>query len=219
MDNDKELVSQSAEIAITAASSLVGFAMGGPIGAVVGGVTAPVAKFAYQIVQQWTERRKRRISSALDKALSQTGLSDEDIIMRLFSDPLLSDDTIRLLRQLIDTDPELDALFASIIASLISKPDTEERRRLIVLSDSIKGLSSVQIQIIKVIAEHNNILSASEISSCVGVPEIELRNAVRDLELRGIITDNNSDPTIWELRELGKAIYTIILDSEDNHDN
>ena len=141
------------------------------------------------------------------------------MLKRLSNDPLLSDDTIRLLRQLIDTDPELDALFASIIASLISTPEADERRRLIVLSDSIRGLSSVQLQIIQTIAKHNNILSASDISICVGVPEIELRNAVRDLELRGIITDNNSYPTVWELRELGKAIYSIILDAEENHGN
>lgn len=219
MENDNGLVSQSAEIAITAASSLVGFVMGGPLGAVVGGVTTPVIKLAYQIVQQWADRRKQRLSSALDKAFSQTGLSDEDVLKRLSNDPLLSDDTIRLLRQLIDTDPELDALFASIIASLISTPEADERRRLIVLSDSIRGLSSVQLQIIQTIAKHNNILSASDISICVGVPEIELRNAVRDLELRGIITDNNSYPTVWELRELGKAIYSIILDAEENHGN
>ena len=58
---DNSIKSQSTEIAITAASSLVGFAMGGPIGAVIGGVTTPAIKLAYQIVQQWTERRKQRI--------------------------------------------------------------------------------------------------------------------------------------------------------------
>lgn len=216
---DNSIKSQSTEIAITAASSLVGFAMGGPIGAVIGGVTTPAIKLAYQIVQQWTERRKQRIAMALDRAFSQTNISDEEVLERLSNDASLSDDIIRLLRQLIDTDPELDALFASIIASLISKPDVEERRRLTVLSNSIRGLNSVQMQIIQAIAVHNNVLSATDISISVGVPEIELRNAVRDLELRGIITDNNSEPTVWELRELGKAISEIVFDLEDGHEN
>lgn len=40
----------------------------------------------------------------------------------------------------------------------------------------------------------------------VSVPEMELRNAVRDLELRGMIIDDGTEPTIWELRELGLAV-------------
>ena len=219
MDNDNNLKSQSTEIAITAASSLVGFAIGGPIGAVIGGTATPSIKLAYQIVHRWIERRKQRLALALDKAFSQTGLSDEDVLNSLSENTTLSDDIIRMLRQLVDTDPELDALFATIIASMISNPDTEDRKRLNLLSDSIKGLHNVQMQIIKAIALNNNSLSASDISICVGVPEIELRNAVRDLELRGIITDNNSDPTVWELRELGIAISKMIFDTEENNGN
>lgn len=219
MKKDNDVKSQSAEIAVTAASSLVGFAIGGPIGAVVGGITTPVVKLANQIVQQWTDRRKRRISLALNSAFSQTNENDEDILRKLADDSSLSDDIIRLIRQLIDTDPEMDFLFATIIASMLSETDETERKRLIVLSDSIKGLNRVQMQIIKLIADHGGFLSANDISVGVDVPEIELRNAVRDLELRGIITDNNSEPTVWELRELGKAISNIISNMEEQHEN
>ena len=44
----------------------------------------------------------------------------------------------------------------------------------------------------------------------VTVPEMELRNAVRDLELRGMIIDDGTEPTIWELRELGLAVAKAI---------
>ena len=53
-------------------------------------------------------------------------------------------------------------------------------------------------------------MSAHEISKAVNVPEIELRNAVRDLELRGMIIDNETEPTVWKLRELGVAIAKTI---------
>lgn len=217
MDNNekKELQLQTAGIAVTAASCLVGFAIGGPVGAVLGGVTTPVAKLAYQIIYQWVERRKQRLSTTLEIAFSQTNLSDEEILKKMSEDTSLSDDVIRLLRQLVDTDPELDLLFSTIIASMISKQDSTERKRLLVLSDAIKGLNNVQVQIIKLIAEHNCTLSASEIAIGVDVPEVELRNAVRDLELRGIIIDNNAEPTVWELRELGESIYAVINEMEE----
>lgn len=222
MDNNEnkintgnEIKSQSVEMTISAASSLVGFAIGGPIGAIIGGATTPAVKLSYQIVQQWIERRKHRISTALDKAFSQTKISDEDVLLSLSNDSALADDIMRLLRQLVDTDPELDSLFARIIASMIIQPDIEERKRLSLLGSAIKGINSVQMHIIKAVATNDNVLSAKELSIAVGIPEIELRNSVRDLELRGIITDNNSEPTVWELRELGKAIANIYFDMEE----
>ena len=215
IDTGNEIKSQSVEMTISAASSLVGFAIGGPIGAVIGGATTPAVKLSYQIVQQWIERRKHRISTALDKAFSQTKISDEDVLLSLSNDSALADDIMRLLRQLVDTDPELDSLFARIIASMIIQPDIEERKRLSLLGSAIKGINSVQMHIIKAVATNDNVLSAKELSIAVGIPEIELRNSVRDLELRGIITDNNSEPTVWELRELGKAIANIYFDMEE----
>lgn len=214
MDNNTEIQSQSAEVAVTAAGALVGFAVGGPVGAIVGSVTTPVVKLAKSIVQCCVDRRKARISSSLNAAFSQTGYTDEEILTLLANNPNLADDVLKLLRQLVDTDPELDFLFTSIIASMITEQNSKERRRLLALSESIKGLNSIQVQIIRLIADHDYSLSASEIAIGLDVPEIELRNAVRDMELRGIITDNNSDPTVWELRELGIAINKVVKDME-----
>ena len=81
---------------------------------------------------------------------------------------------------------------------------------MIVLNSSIKGLNKVQIQIIRCIYNEGGELSAADISKMVSVPEMELRNAVRDLELRGMIIDDGTEPTIWELRELGLAVAKAI---------
>ena len=215
MTEEKKITSTSMEVAITAASALVGFAIGGPVGAVIGGSTTSAIKLTQQIVQQWTERRKARLTKVLENSFEKSKISDEEILEKLANDTLLADDIIGLLRQLIDTDPELDCFFSFIINAMITGSDDNERKRLKVLSNSIKGLNSVQMQIIKIIADNNNVLSAADISTNMGIPEIELRNSVRDLELRGIITDNNSEPTIWELRELGIAIAEIIISMED----
>lgn len=65
----------------------------------------------------------------------------------------------------------------------------------------------------------NGILSAKDISNEVLIPEVELRNAVRDLELKGMIIDNGKEPTIWELRELGYAIAEILNKMKGEFDN
>lgn len=96
------------------------------------------------------------------------------------------------------------------MASAIRTGDENERNRLIVLNSSIKGLNKVQIQIIRHIYDNSYKLSAVNISKMVNVPELELRNAVRDLELRGMIIDNGVEPIVWELRELGIAVVKAI---------
>ena len=205
---------QSEEIGTT---SLVSFALGVPIGVSTGDGSGPTVKLAQQLVEHWVDRRKQRITDALKKAFSQANMSDDAILIKLSNDEGLADDIILLIRKLIDTDPQMDYLFASIISSMISEPNGQERKRLLVLSEAIKGINYIQMQIIKLIADYEGTLSAKEIAIGIGIPEIELRNSVRDLELRGIITDNNTEPTVWELRELGKALYSILSELEEQY--
>ena len=47
----KDLVCHSTDIALSTAGSLVGFAIGGPVGAVVGGALSPTAKLAVKVGQ------------------------------------------------------------------------------------------------------------------------------------------------------------------------
>ena len=210
MDDRSKIPAHATDIALSAASSLVGFAIGGPIGAAVGGAMIPTAKLAYQLVCSWNERRRTRIIKVVEDAFIESGRCDEDILHELLDNPEWADSIISMIQQLVSTDPELDKLFTEIMASAIKTNDENERNRLIVLNSSIKGLNKVQIQIIRCIYNEGGELSAADISKMVSVPEMELRNAVRDLELRGMIIDDGTEPTIWELRELGLAVAKAI---------
>ena len=208
---DKNIIStQTSNIALSAASSLVGFAIGGPVGAVVGGTMSPTVKLAYQLVCSWNERRKIRITNVVEEAFVKSDKNEETILNELFSNQEWSDAFIAIIQQLAHTDPELDRVFPEIMALAIKANDSNERKRLLVLNNSIKGLNKIQIQIIRYIYRKGGKMSAHEISKAVNVPEIELRNAVRDLELRGMIIDNETEPTVWKLRELGVAIAKTI---------
>lgn len=210
MNNKDDIVEHTTEVMISAAGSLVGFAIGGPLGAVVGGAMTPTTKLAYKLVCSWNERRKARITNIVEAAFSKSGRNEEDILQELIEDSEWADTIISMIQQLVYTDPELDKLFVEIMASAIKTNDKGERGRLLVLNSAIKGLNRIQIQIIKYLYNEKCNLSASDISKMVNVPEIELRNAVRDLELRGMIIDNGNEPTVWKLRELGIAIAKTI---------
>lgn len=210
MNNKDDIAGQTTEVMISAAGSLVGFAIGGPLGAVVGGAMTPTAKLTYKLVCSWNERRKVRITNVVEAAFSKSGRNEEDILHELIEDSEWADTIISMIQQLIYTDPELDKLYVEIMASVIKTNDKSERNRLMILNSAIKGLNRVQIQIIKYLYNESYNLSASDISKMVNVPEIELRNAVRDLELRGMIIDNGNEPTVWKLRELGIAVAKTI---------
>ena len=205
-----ELYTQSTEIALSGVSSLVGFAIGGPTGAVVGGVMTPTAKLAYQLVKSCSDRRKKRVVNVVEQAFIGSGKKEEDILQELLDNPEWADSIITMIQQLLYTDPELDELFSEIMSLVIKTDNDKERNRLIVFNSSIKGLNKVQVQIIRCIYNKGGSLSASDISKIVDVPELELRNAVRDLELRGMIIDDGTEPTVWVLRELGLAIAKAI---------
>lgn len=206
MDNNKKVSSQTVDVALSVASALTGFVIGGPVGAAVGGAMTPTLKMAYQLIDSWYERRRVRVATVVNEAFTQSERKEEDILRELLEDEEWADSIISMIKQLVYSDPELDKLFGQIMASAIKTEDKNERYRLIVLNSSIKGLNMVQVQIIKCLYNYDCTLSATDISKKVNVPEIELRNAVRDLELRGMIIDNEIEPTVWKLRELGLAV-------------
>lgn len=208
----KELFVQSTDIALSAAGSLVGFAIGGPVGAVAGGVLSPTTKLAVKAGRLWMQRRKDRLTNIVERAFHRSGKSEEVILREIIESPGWSDSIMSMILQLVDSDPELDLLFSEIMASAISASDDSERNRLIVLNNSVKGINKVQVLILKNIYLASGVLSAHDISELVKVPELELRNAVRDLELRGMIVDNGKEPTVWHLRELGIAVAKTIVD-------
>ena len=206
----KELTAQSADIVFSAAGSLVGFVIGGPIGAVAGGVISPTTKLAVKVGQLWMQKRKERLTNIVERAFYWSGKSEEAILQEMIESPDWCDSMMSMIQQLLDSDPELDVLFSEIIASAISASNDSERNRLIVLSNSIKGMNKVQLLILKYMYLAGGTLSAHDMAEQVKVPELELRNAVRDLELRGMIVDNGKEPTVWNLRELGTVLAKTI---------
>lgn len=158
------------------------------------------------------QRRKERLTNIVERAFHRSGKSEEVILQEIIDSPDWSDSIMSMILQLVDSDPELDLLFSEIMASAISASDDSERNRLMVLNNSIKGINKVQVFILKNIYLASGVLSANDISEQVKVPELELRNAVRDLELRGMIVDNGKEPTVWHLRELGLAVAKTIVD-------
>lgn len=137
MENKNKISSQVTDITLSAASSLVGFVIGGSIGATVGGAMTPTAKLAYQLACSWNERRRTRIIKVVEDAFIESGRCDEDILHELLDNPEWVDSIISMIQQLVSTDPELDKLFTEIMALAIKTNDENERNRLIVLNSSI----------------------------------------------------------------------------------
>lgn len=212
----KELMNTYTDLALSATGTLVGLAIGGPVGAIAGGVLSPSVKLATKVYSIWIERRKERMTSIVDNAISKSNKTENEILEEMASNPEWCDKIMAMIRKIADNDPSLDALFSELLSLAIKTNDTDEQNRLIVLSSSITDLNQVQLIIVKHLYLADGVLSAHDISEKVNVPELELRNAVRDLELRGIIADNGKEPTIWSLRELGvvlaKTITAIEID-------
>ena len=213
-EKKSELIAQSADIALSAAGSLVGLVIGGPVGAIAGGVLPPSAKLAVTAGQLWLRRRKDRLTKIVDRAFHRSGVKEDSIYQEMIDSPEWCDTLVSMIRHLIESDPELDLLFSEIMAYAICADGEINRNRYIVLYNSIRGINQVQLNILKTMYVSGGMLAAKSIAEQVKVPELELRNAVRDLELRGMIADNGSEPTIWTLRELGVAIAKTICTVE-----
>lgn len=207
MEKEKK-TEKLARIGVSAGSALVGFSIGGPVGAVVGSALTPTIQMANSIIKDYRERQRNRLTKIVDDAFSDSGLSEEDILSKLEVCPQLVDDLVRMIRQIEGTNPELDPVFSMIISKAITNDD-KDNRRAVVLCDAIKGMNFVQVELLSLLHDAGGVLSAEDMALKTGVSEVELRNAVRDLELRGMIIDNGAEPTIWRLRELGLGITTM----------
>lgn len=209
---------QSNELMISFGSALLGYTLGGPIGAVVTNTSLPFIKLTTNLIEGWLERRAKRMCSIVNNAVSLSGMGEGDILQHIQDNPEWGDDVIKLLQYMFDTDAEFDSLYTILLSKLFKEEEDDEEKRIILLGSSIRGLNKVQLSIMIEIGRCGGQMSANEISSFLSIPEWELRNAVRDLELRGIITDNDTNPTIWYLRELGEALLKIRTINDKNNE-
>lgn len=217
MDKHK-VQNRIADVGISAGSALVGFAIGGPLGAAIGGALPPAIQVVNSLWEEYKTRQRERITNVVETAFSDSGLTDEQIFEKLHLNPQLTDDVIRMIRQMEGTDSELDILFSAIISKVISE-DENNRRRWVVLYDSIKGMNKIQVELLFLTYKAGGTLSAEDMAKRTGIPEVELRNAVRDLELRGMIIDNGTEPTVWQLRELGLSIAKLYNNEKGGNDD
>jgi hypothetical protein len=185
-------------------AALVGFAVGGPAGAVVGAATPPLVMRAVVVSKRFYDRRHDRAIHITQQALVEARMTEEQLVDRLEVEPELTDILFNLIRTAADSDPALDSVFSALAGAVLSDP--LESTRVAVLADTIKDLLPVHIRVLSSLREGNGTRLAAEISIDVGVPEVELRGVVRSLEARGMIKDITHEPMTWSLRELGKAV-------------
>lgn len=200
---NKKIQESSLNISSSVIGALVGFAIGGPVGAVVSATASPAFTITHNIFNNVYERRKKRITKVLDKALEIAKITPDETLLILESNENKADDLFSLLKMIVDTDSSIDLILSSIIGENLKDTTSIHRDRLLILSDAIRNMRSVHLRILKSIFNAGGVLSAEKMADESGIPIIELRSVVRDLELRGMIRDTGKIPIEWELRELG----------------
>ena len=217
LEKNAIIVKGSISVGSSLAGALVGIAIGGPVGSIVGAVTGSSVAIIGDLLQKYQEKRRERALNAVQEAFLMTGLSENQIAHKLSEDTRSIDEFSELVRALLESDEALDSFFTNIMSQLIMQTDDIRHERLMILAAEVKGLRRTQLHILIEIYNNDRMMSASMISEKLGVPEIELRYMVRDLELRGMIEDRNSEPTVWYLRELGIAIAKAMR--KENNEN
>lgn len=186
--------------------ALVGLAVGGPVGGVVGAAVGPVLSTTVKVANRALQRRRDRAERILTLALAAKGIEPEQAVHLLDADDEKTDVFINLLAQAAAVDPGVETMFESILGEILLSESAVQRDRLLIIADALKGLRSVHMRILTSLQSHGGVRSAENLAADVGIPEIELRSVVRDLEMRGMIKDRHMRPVQWEIRALGRGI-------------
>ena len=201
-----ELVETGVETGSAVVGALVGFALGGPVGAAIGAAAPPVAVRTSNVLARVWKRRQQRAERTLRLAIVRSGMSDSEVVEKLESSDDLAEHLLSLISLAAETDPQLSSALSQLVADSLRAEDIRELERLQAIAAGLRGLTSIQVEILRALRRSDGRLSASAIATAVGFPEVELRGAVRDLELRGMIKDIGEHPVVWRLRELGIGV-------------
>lgn len=193
------------DIGSSVAGAIVGLAIGGPAGAIAGAATPAVVSNA---ISSFAERRAKRGEKIINDALKIAGKEYTVLLDTLKNNEDESELLIQLVQLAISSDPKLDQAFSSLISQLIVTNGDVERDRLLIIGQAIKNLNRVHLKVLRSLDQNNGENFAADISEELKIPEIELRNVVRDLEARGMIKDLEVHPIKWKLRELGEVIVS-----------
>lgn len=213
------IASEAARDAATAVvGALVGTAVGGIPGAMVGAAASPLLSGAIALVSEAIERKRLRAERSLQSAIQLSKVPPERAIETLRNNPQRADLLLQLINQVLEADPSLELFFSQAMSELIAADLDAEVERLIILSDAVKGLRKTHLRIISTLYGCPDGMLAADIAKVIGIPEIELRSVVRDLELRGMIKDVGHDWVKWKLRELGLALAYYLQLSPPSHE-
>lgn len=207
LPQEESLAHQTArETSSAVVGSLVGLALGGPIGGVVGAAAAPVLSTTLKVAVRALQRRRDRAERILTQALAAKQIEPEQAVHLLETDDDKTDVFINLLSQAGSVDPGVEAMFESILGEILLSESAIQRDRLLIIADALRGMRSIHMRLLASLQAHGGARSAEDLAADVGIPEIELRSVVRDLEMRGMIKDCNVHPIQWEIRALGRGI-------------
>lgn len=192
------------------AGALVGIAIGGVPGAVAGAAFSPLLVGVTKVVSDALQRRRLRAEAVFELAITRKGLSPEQTVNLLETEPEKVDAILNLLKQAADASPDMTPFLASVLGELMVSEQGGQRERLLLLTDAVLGLRSTHLRILKELYSAGGACTASDLASKIEIPEIELRNVVRELELRGMIKDMRKHPIEWRLRELGHSLVSFV---------
>lgn len=191
--------------------ALVGLVVGGPPGALAGAAVGSLTSRAAQAIEQAAKRRQARTAQALMSAMMATHHTDEDLIEILEAADETADMLIGLIHSAMLADETLAETYGELMKGLLSSESSIDRERIMILTDSLRGLRTTHVRILKHLQSQDGASSAGELAAALGIPEVELRGVVRSLEARGMIKDTKVRPVVWELRELGKAVAQHVI--------
>lgn len=191
-----------------AIGALVGVALGGVPGAIAGAAVSPVLTGAVKLAADVLSRRRQRAEAIVEQAMRRHSLTEADALQQLANHPQKADDFVSLLSQAITSDPSTDAVLGAAVGELLVSRDETQRERVLIVTDSLRGLRSTHMRVLRAIHMAGGTMGAAAIALEMGIPEVELRGVVRGLELRGMIKDSGKHPVEWKIRELGRAIMT-----------
>lgn len=206
--NKNEIVQDTARDASAAiAGALIGVALGGGVpGAVAGSAASPLLTGAIKLISDVLQKRRRRAELIVAAAIQNQELSPEQTLEKLQADPEKVNAFVELIDQVTHSDPSFDAVLAAALSELIVSKESISQERILIVTDSIRGLRTTHMRVLTAIHRAGGNRTASDLATDIGIPEMELRSVVRDLELRGMIKDLNKHPIEWKLREMGQAI-------------
>lgn len=216
IQRQSDLTGEAINISGAVTGALVGLALGGPVGSVLGAATQPVVVMTARVVHDVLERKRMRGQAVVEQALRNARMDSDFAITILSDDPDKTDDFISLLRTIAESDPSIDVVVAALLSETLLSDNELKRERLRIIGDAIRHLRGTHLHILRSLQDAGGQLPASEIASRIGIPEIELRSVVRDLELRGMIKDCGLHPIEWKLRELGSSVVAF-AHQQGNH--